>query len=130
MIDDYLCKGWIHESSSYSGHPVLIIHKKDGKLHMSVDYQTLNAKNMPNRHHLPHIDDLIDSLHEYTHFTKIDLQSGYHQVLVAEEDRYKMLFLLHKGLYEYNIMPLGLMNAPETLQRLMNSVFYEFLDKF
>ena len=27
-------------------------------------------------------------------------------------------------------MPLGLTNAPGTLQKLMNSVFYEFLDKF
>ena len=27
-------------------------------------------------------------------------------------------------------MPLGLTNAPETLQRLMNTVLCEFLDKF
>ena len=27
-------------------------------------------------------------------------------------------------------MPLGLINAPATFQRLMNSAFYEFLDKF
>ena len=27
-------------------------------------------------------------------------------------------------------MPLGLTNAPETLQRLINSVFHDFLDKF
>ena len=49
---------------------------------------------------------------------------------MAEEDHYKIEFLLHWGLYKYNIMPLGLTNAPETFQRLMNSVFCEFLDKF
>ena len=27
-------------------------------------------------------------------------------------------------------MPLGLTNAPVTLQKLINSVFHEFLDKF
>ena len=27
-------------------------------------------------------------------------------------------------------MSLGLMNAPDTFQRLMNSVLHEFLDKF
>ena len=50
--------------------------------------------------------------------------------MVAEEDHHKIAFLLYWGLYKYNVMPLGLTNAPETFQRLMNSVFYEFLDKF
>ena len=40
---------------------------------MSVDYQTLNARNMPDRYPLPRIDDLLDSLRKCTHFTKIDL---------------------------------------------------------
>ena len=33
-------------------------------------------------------------------------------------------------LYKYNVMPLGLTNAPETFQKLINSVFGEFLGKF
>ena len=41
-----------------------------------------------------------------------------------------MAFLSYWGLYKYNVMPLGLTNAPETFQRLINSVFCNFLDKF
>ena len=49
---------------------------------------------------------------------------------MAEEDHHKMMFLLYWGLYEYNLIPLGLENSPATFQRLMNSVFPKFLDKF
>ena len=41
-----------------------------------------------------------------------------------------MAFLLCWGLYEYNLMTLRLRNAHETFQRLINSVFCQFLDKF
>ena len=97
---------------------------------MAVDYQTLNAWTVPEKHLLPCIDDFLDSLHGYTHFIKIHLQSGYHQVLVVEKDHHKMAFLSCWDLYKYNVIPLGIMNAPETFQRLMNSVIHEFLDRF
>ena len=50
---------------------------------------------------------------------------------MAEKDYHKIAFLSYwgRGLYKYNVMSLGLTNAPETFQRLMNSVFCEFLDK-
>ena len=41
-----------------------------------------------------------------------------------------MVFLSYWGFYKYNILPLKLTNAPDTFQRLINSVFHGFLDKF
>ena len=49
------------------------LHKKNGKWHMAVDYQTLNAWIVPNRHSFPYINDFLDYLHGCTHFTMIDL---------------------------------------------------------
>ena len=48
---------------------------------------------------------------------------------MAEDNRHIMAYILCWGLYEYNLLPLGLMNALETFQRLMN-IFHGFFDKF
>ena len=42
----------------------------------------------------------------------------------------KTAFVIHYGLYEYTVLPLGLCNAPSTFQRLMNNVLGGYVDKF
>ena len=69
---------------------------------------------------LPRIDDTLQSLSGSKWFSPIDLLSGYWQVDIAESDRKKTAFITHDGLFEFNVMPFGLCNAPATFQRLMN----------
>lgn len=49
----------------------------------------------------------------------MDLKSGYYQVEVAEEDKYKTAFVCPLGFFEFNRMPQGVTNAPSTFQCLM-----------
>ena len=79
---------------------------------------------------MPRIDELLESFRTANWFTTIDLASGYWQVEVAEEDKEKMAFITHRGLYEFNVMPFGLKNAPGTFQRLMNYVLQNYIGKF
>jgi hypothetical protein len=46
------------------------------------------------------------------------------------DDVHKMAFRTHEGLFEFLIMPFGLMNAPATFQALMNEVLQPFLRLF
>ena len=64
------------------GSPVLLVKKKDGLMRMCIDYCGLNAVTIKNKYLLPLIDELFDQLNEAKYFTKLDLQSGYHQVWI------------------------------------------------
>jgi hypothetical protein len=83
-----------------------------------------------NKYPLPHIDLLFNQLIEAQVFSKIDLQSGYHQIKIHEEDIPKTTFSTRYVLYEYLVISFGLTNAPAHFMYLMNSVFMEELDKF
>jgi Reverse transcriptase (RNA-dependent DNA polymerase) len=112
------------------GAPVLFIHKKEGMLHLCVDYRALNKVTIKNRYPLLRIDELMEKLVGAKYFTKIDLHSGYHQIRVKEDDVQKMAFRTRYGHFEYLVLPFGLTNAPATFMMLMNNVFHEYLDKF
>jgi len=79
---------------------------------------------------LPRIDDLMDRFHGSSVFSKIDLWSGYHQILVKVDDVQKTAFRSWYGHYEYMVMPFGVTNAPTVLMDYMNRMFRPFLDKF
>ena len=123
QIKDYLEKGWIRPSNSPYASAVLFVQKKDGSLRMCVDFRGLKKVTIKDRFPLPRIDDLIDKLYGASVFSSLDLQSGYHQIRVAEADAHKTAFITHKGLFEYRVMPFGLCNAPSHFQRQMNQMF-------
>ncbi len=52
----------------------------------------------------------------------MDLKSGYWQIAVDPVDRPKTAFCSHAGLFEFNVMPFGLVCAPAKFQHLMDTV--------
>ncbi|GJU00936.1 putative reverse transcriptase domain-containing protein [Tanacetum coccineum] len=123
-------KGFIRPSHSLWGSPVLFVEKKDGSMHMCIDYRELNKLTVKNRYPLSRIDDLFDQLQGARYFSKIDLRSGYHQLRVHEDDIPKTAFRTRYGHFEFTVMPFGLTNAPAIFMDLMNQVCKPYLDKF
>ena len=97
---------------------------------MCIDYRALNSNTVVDRYPIPRVDEILDRLGGSTIYSKIDLTQAYHQVEVAPEHRHRTAFQSRWGLYEYTVLPFGLMNAPATFQWLMDSVLKENLDIF
>ena len=103
--------------------------KKDGSLHLSIDYQQLNKVTVKNRYPLSRIDDLFDQMKGAQVFSKIDLKSGYHQLRIQEVDIHRTTFRIRYGHYEFIVVPFGLTNVPSMFMSLMNGVFCTYLNQ-
>jgi hypothetical protein len=130
QLQELLDKGFIRPSISSWGAPVLFVKKKDGSMRMCIDYWELNKVTIKNRYPLPTINDLLDQLQGARVFSKVDLRSGYHQVLVKEEDIPKTAFRTRYGHYKFLVMSFRLTNMPEIFMDTMNRVFHDYLDQF
>ncbi|GBG60523.1 hypothetical protein CBR_g5698 [Chara braunii] len=130
QLDDLLEKGWIRPSSSPYGAPVLFVRKKNKDLWLCIYYRKLNTQTIRNVGPLPRIDDLLERLGGAKFFSKLDLKSGYHQLEIRKEDRYKTTFKMRYGHFEWLVMPFGLTNAPTTFQAAMTTEFRHMLDRF
>ena len=77
---------------------------------------------MKDAYPLLHIDDSLRLLGNQQWFSTMDLASGYWQMAIYADAKRKAAFVTHEGLYQLQVMPLGLCNAPATFERLMDRV--------
>src|SRR5213083_383038 len=90
-LDDYineaLHNGWIQESKSPTGIPILFVPKKNSELRLYVNYYGLNAITVKNQYLLPLINKLLDRLYGSTVFSKINLRNAYYRIRIWEGDK-------------------------------------------
>ena len=125
QMTDLVEKGWVGPSSSPWAAPILFVPKDGGtKWRMCVDFRDLNALTKKDAFPLPRLDLLLHRANRATVFSKIDLASGFHQIEVHPRHRELTAFILPEpilgsALWEWKVMPFGLVNAPPTFQRAM-----------
>lgn len=135
-VEKLLKDGIIRRSWSPYNAPIWIVAKKgtneDGtpKQRLVIDYKKLNDKTIFDRYPIPDINMILSNLGKSNYFSTIDLEAGYHQIKMKEEDKQKTAFAVNGAKYEFNRMPFGLKNAPSIFQRALDDILRPYIGKF
>ena len=96
----------IQPSTSEWASPCILVRKPPIKgvpqsPRFVVDYQNLNSVTPGDGYSIPSVDDILDAICIGKYFGKLDLASGYWQLLLNPRDRTETAFSIHLGLYEF-----------------------------
>ena len=80
-------------------------------------------------HITPTVDDLIHDFNGTTVFSKIDLNSGYHQLELTSDSRYITTFSTHHRLRRYICLNFGMSSAAEIFQGAIQQIGIESVRK-
>ena len=114
--------GRMRRSSSHYASPFFPVKKPDGEWRFVADYTALNSVTLKDNYVPPRIEDLLARIPPNCMFSKLNLQKAFFLIPIKPEDQPKTAVATPFGLYEYTVMPMGLKNASQTLQRYIDSV--------
>jgi hypothetical protein len=114
--------GIIKPSTSPWASPVVLVKKKDGTMRFCIDFRKVNQITIPDCYPIPRIDEALEALGGAKYFSTMDLAAGYWQVALEEGSKEVTAFTTREGLFQFEVLPFGLANAPGKFQRLMDAV--------
>ena len=82
-------------------NPIVQVPKSNGSTRPCVDMREAKKAIERKRHIIPKLDDIIAKLNGANVFSKLDMNSGYNQLVLDPESRDIRTFLTHKGLFRY-----------------------------
>ena len=111
-IKNNLRNGVIEPSTSLWRAQVLVTTGENHRKQMCIDYsETINKFTLLDGNPLPNMQNLVNKVAQYSHFSTLDLKSAYHQVEIPEEDRPYTAFEANGKLYQSRRLSFGLTNV-------------------
>ena len=130
FFDENFAKGFIRASFFLTVSPVLFARKQSGGFRPCVNYKVFNAITMKNRYPLPLIQETLDRLAKTKYFTKLNIVVAFNKIRMAENEKWKTVFRIKYGLFEFLIMNFGFCGAPSAFQNYINDILHEYLNIF
>ncbi|CAD6240811.1 GSCOCG00012577001-RA-CDS, partial [Cotesia congregata] len=123
QIDDLLERKYIRPSYSVWSCSPLMVAKANNKWRFCVDYRPLNRVTIPPAHPLPNMLRILSALHGAVYISTMDLKEAFHQIRMALGSIPLTAFSVEgRGQFEWLRMPYGLVGAPSTFQKAMDSL--------
>jgi len=122
-VDKLLAEGKAVPSESAWASPIVPVPKPDGSIRLCVDYWKINAGTSQIQYPIKQLDDILGLVGKAKVLSKLDLQSGFHQIPLEEDSRDFTTFVTPWGKYRFTVMPCGLkMPLPSSNQLWMMSL--------
>ena len=96
---------------------MVVVPKKSGAVRICVDLKPLNESVLREVHPMPKVDETLASLAGATVFSKLDANSGFWQIPLAEASRPLTTFITPFGRFCFNKLPFGISSAPRTVPK-------------
>ncbi|KAL0355287.1 UNVERIFIED_CONTAM: Enzymatic polyprotein [Sesamum radiatum] len=101
---------------------------KRGKPRLVINYQGINKILEFDGYYIPSREHLIDCIKGAKVFSKFDCKSGFYQIKMENESKKFTAFSTPQGQYIWNVLPMGLANAPQIFQRKMDNLFKDYFE--
>lgn len=102
--------------------PLVVVPKRNSTVRICVDFSRLNNSVKREYFPIPPVEDTLAKLKGGKVFSKLDANSGFYQIRLAEESKKLTTFLTPFGRYYFNRLPMGITSAPEHFQSQMQKV--------
>ena len=116
------------------GSPLHLVPKPNNGIRPCSDFRQLNSKTVPDSYPISSLKSFTKNLRGSKVFSKIDLFSAFHNVVIDTSDVPKTTTLTPWGVFVYKRLAFGLAGAPSTFSKLIDSVLagvegiYTYLD--
>ncbi|KAL0448142.1 UNVERIFIED_CONTAM: Enzymatic polyprotein [Sesamum latifolium] len=132
IIKEHINLGLIEPGVSAYSSPGFLVRNhgeiKRGKPRLVINYQGINKILEFDGYYIPSREHLIDCIKGEKVFSKFDCKSGFYQIKMESESKKFTAFSTPQGQYIWNVMPMGLANAPQIFQRKMDNLFKDYFE--
>ena len=102
--------------------PLEAVPKPNGEIRICADLRLANKAVKRTRYQILTVEQLRSEIGNANIFSKIDLNSYYHQIELDPDSRDITTFSCKSGIYKYKLLVMGITSAAEEGQQLLQQI--------